>query len=159
MLQYFLVPLVLKNGTGEPGGSTNFYNLYLYKKFFTFQDMSYGATLAGSFSDHLVLTLVLFWTARRWVYYAGERGDRACRIPRARSPARRTAAEGSRPPREHGDGSARSFALIAIVALAAFLSPMLRSALLGQEPGPDRPGHAPLCPADPVTFELPGRGR
>ena len=46
MLQYFLVPLVLNNGTGEPGGSTLFYNLYLYKNFFTFQQMSYGATLA-----------------------------------------------------------------------------------------------------------------
>ena len=46
VLQYFLVPLVLKNGTGEPGGSTLFYNLYLYKTFFTFQDMAYGATLA-----------------------------------------------------------------------------------------------------------------
>ena len=31
VLQYFLVPLVLNNGTGEPGGSTLFYNLYLYK--------------------------------------------------------------------------------------------------------------------------------
>ena len=46
VLQYFLVPLVLKNGTGEPGGATLFYNLYLYKTFFTFQNMSYGATLA-----------------------------------------------------------------------------------------------------------------
>ena len=45
-MQYFLVPLVLQDGTGEPGGSTMFYNLYLYKNFFTFQNMSYGATLA-----------------------------------------------------------------------------------------------------------------
>jgi multiple sugar transport system permease protein len=73
VLQYFLVPLVLKNGTGEPGGSTMFYNLYLYKNFFTFQNMSYGATLAlVLFAISLVITLVLFGTARRWVYYAGE---------------------------------------------------------------------------------------
>jgi ABC-type sugar transport system permease subunit len=73
ILQYFLVPLVLKNGTGEPGGSTMFYNLYLYKNFFTFQNMSYGATLAWLlFAISLVITLVLFGTARRWVYYAGE---------------------------------------------------------------------------------------
>jgi ABC-type sugar transport system permease subunit len=73
VLQYFLVPLVLKNGTGEPGGSTMFYNLYLYKNFFTFQNMSYGATLAWVlFAISLVITLVLFGTARRWVYYAGE---------------------------------------------------------------------------------------
>jgi multiple sugar transport system permease protein len=73
VLQYFLVPLVLKNGTGEPGGSTLFFNLYLYKNFFTFQNMSYGATLAWVlFAMTLVITLILFGTARRWVYYAGE---------------------------------------------------------------------------------------
>lgn len=73
VLQYFLVPLVLKNGTGEPGGSTLFFNLYLYKNFFTYQDMSYGATLAWLlFGITLLITLVLFWSARRWVYYAGE---------------------------------------------------------------------------------------
>jgi multiple sugar transport system permease protein len=73
VLQYFLVPLVLKNGSGEPGGSTMFFNLYLYKNFFTFQNMSYGATLAWVlFLISLAITLVLFGTARRWVYYAGE---------------------------------------------------------------------------------------
>jgi ABC-type sugar transport system permease subunit len=73
VLQYFLVPLVLKNGTGEPGGSTLFFNLYLYKNFFSFQDMSYGATLAWLlFAITLVITLVLFRSSRRWVYYAGE---------------------------------------------------------------------------------------
>ena len=73
VLQYFLVPLVLKNGTGEPGGSTNFFNLYLYQNFFTFQNMSYGATLAWLlFAITLGLTLLLFRSARYWVYYAGE---------------------------------------------------------------------------------------
>jgi ABC-type sugar transport system permease subunit len=73
VLQYFLVPLVLKNGTGQPGGSTLFYNLYLYKQFFSFQDMSYGATLAWLlFAVTLLITAVLFWASRRWVYYAGE---------------------------------------------------------------------------------------
>jgi multiple sugar transport system permease protein len=74
VLQYFLVPLVLNNGTGEPGGQTLFYNLYLYKQFFLFQNMSYGATLAWFlFLITLAITLVLFWSARFWVYYAGER--------------------------------------------------------------------------------------
>jgi ABC-type sugar transport system permease subunit len=74
VLQYFLVPLVLKNGTGEPGGSTAFYNLYLYKTFFTYQELSYGATLAWLlFAITLGVTLVLFALSRRWVYYAGER--------------------------------------------------------------------------------------
>jgi multiple sugar transport system permease protein len=74
VLQYFLVPLVLNNGTGDPGGSTLFFNLYLYKQFFTFQNMSYGATLAWVlFIFTLAVTGVLFASARRWVYYAGER--------------------------------------------------------------------------------------
>ena len=92
-MQYFLVPLVLQNGTGEPGGSTMFYNLYLYKNFFTFQKMSYGATLAWLlFGITLSITLVLFWTARRWVYYAGERvihdGRRPVDRPRIRRSGR-----------------------------------------------------------------------
>ena len=74
VLQYFLVPLVLNNGTGEPAGTTNFFNLYLYHTFFSFQKMSYGATLAWLlFAVTLAITLVLFRTSRRWVYYAGER--------------------------------------------------------------------------------------
>ena len=74
VLQYFLVPLVLKNGTGEPGGSTLFFNLYLYKNFFTYQNMAYGATLAWLlFLVTLVIALIVFRSSRRWVYYAGER--------------------------------------------------------------------------------------
>jgi ABC-type sugar transport system permease subunit len=73
VLQYFLVPLVLNQGTGEPGGTTRFYNLYLYQTFFSYQDMSYGATLAWLlFLITLAITGVLFWSARFWVYYAGE---------------------------------------------------------------------------------------
>jgi multiple sugar transport system permease protein len=74
VLQYFLVPLVLKNGTGEPGGTTLFYNLNLYQTFFTFQDLSYGATMAWLlFGITLAVTLILFALSRRYVYYAGER--------------------------------------------------------------------------------------
>jgi ABC-type sugar transport system permease subunit len=74
VLQYFLVPLVLKNGTGEPAGQTFFYNLNLYKTFFTYQQLSYGATMAWVlFGITLVITLALFVISRRWVYYAGAR--------------------------------------------------------------------------------------
>jgi hypothetical protein len=31
VLQYFLVPLVINNGTGEPGGASLFFNLCLSK--------------------------------------------------------------------------------------------------------------------------------
>ncbi|HXD11120.1 MAG TPA: sugar ABC transporter permease [Anaerolineales bacterium] len=73
LFQYFLVPLVVNSGTGRPGGATMFYNLYLYKTFFTYQDMSYGSTLAWFlFVIILLITLALFATAKYWVYYAGE---------------------------------------------------------------------------------------
>jgi ABC-type sugar transport system permease subunit len=77
VLQYFLVPLVINDGTGEPGGTTRFYNLYLYQTFFSYQDMSYGASLAWLlFLITLAFTGLLFWSARFWVFYAGETGQR-----------------------------------------------------------------------------------
>ena len=73
LFQYFLVPLVVNSGTGEPAGATLFYNLVLYKTFFTYQNMAYGSTMAWLlFVIILLVTLVLFRTANRWVYYAGE---------------------------------------------------------------------------------------
>jgi multiple sugar transport system permease protein len=73
LFQYFLVPLVVNQGNGRPGGFTYFYNLYLYRNFFTYQDMAYGATLAWVlFVIILIFTLILFWSARFWVYYAGD---------------------------------------------------------------------------------------
>ena len=73
LFQYFLVPLVVNQGTGRPGGSTLFYNLVLYKTFFTYQNMSLGATLAWIlFMIILVVTVALFATAKYWVYYASD---------------------------------------------------------------------------------------
>ena len=73
LFQYFTVPLVVNQGTGRPGGATMFFNLYLYKTFFTFQNMSYGAAMAWLlFFLILVVTIILFRTARHWVYYAGD---------------------------------------------------------------------------------------
>ena len=74
VLQYFLVPLVLYNGTGEPGGSTLFFNLLLYKQAFQFYNYGYAASLAWLlFAITLAITLLVFRTSRRWVYYAGGR--------------------------------------------------------------------------------------
>jgi len=73
LFQYFLVPLVVNQGTGRPGGATMFYSLYLFKNFFAFQNMSYGATLAWFlFLIILLITFALFWSAKYWVYYAGD---------------------------------------------------------------------------------------
>ncbi len=72
-LQYFLAPFVLNNGTGFPNGMTRFYMVYFYKQSFSFFNMGYGATLAWlMFIISLVITIVLFGTARKWVYYATE---------------------------------------------------------------------------------------
>ena len=73
LFQYFIVPLAFNQGTGEPGGSTMFYNLYLYRQFFQFQHMAYGSALAWVlFIFILIVTVLLFWSARFWVYYASE---------------------------------------------------------------------------------------
>jgi len=73
LFQYFLVPLVLNAGTGNPGGATMFFNLYLYRVFFGNHNVHYGATLAWlMFVFILIVTLILFATSRRWVYYAAE---------------------------------------------------------------------------------------
>lgn len=73
LFQFFILPLILNRGNGNPGGSTMFYNVYLYRTLFLFQDMSYGSTLAwGLFIIILIVTVVLFATSRYWVYYAGE---------------------------------------------------------------------------------------
>jgi multiple sugar transport system permease protein len=70
LFQYFLVPFVLKNGTGDPDNSTLFYSLYFFKTAFTFNDMGYGATLAWMlFLIIMVITMIIFATARYWVYY------------------------------------------------------------------------------------------
>jgi len=72
-LQYFLAPFVLNQGTGFPKGMTRFYMIYFYKQSFTFFNMGYGATLAWlMFIVALILTVVLFGTAKYWVYYAAE---------------------------------------------------------------------------------------
>jgi multiple sugar transport system permease protein len=72
-LQYFLAPFVLNQGTGFPEGMTRFYMVYFYKQSFTFFSMGYGATLAWlMFIFALILTIVLFGTAKYWVYYAAD---------------------------------------------------------------------------------------
>ncbi|MFW5714239.1 MAG: carbohydrate ABC transporter permease [Brevefilum sp.] len=74
-LQYFLAPFVLNGGTGFPEGKTRFYMVYFYKQSFSFFNMGYGATLAWlMFIVALILTIILFGTAKYWVHYAAEEG-------------------------------------------------------------------------------------
>lgn len=76
LFRYFDIPYMLKGATGDPAGSTLFYNILLYREAFRFQNMGYGSTLAWLlFALALVATLILFLTARHWVYYGAERGE------------------------------------------------------------------------------------
>ncbi|MEX0698708.1 MAG: sugar ABC transporter permease, partial [Acidimicrobiia bacterium] len=74
IFNYFLVPYVLNNGTGAPNGATNFYALYFFKQGFKYFDMSYAATLAWAlFIVALIVTGLVFWSAKYWVYYEARR--------------------------------------------------------------------------------------
>lgn len=71
LMQYFIVPWIVTEGTGRPGQSAYFFNMALYQTAFLYQDMGYGATQAWLiFIVALVLTIILFTSSRRWVYYA-----------------------------------------------------------------------------------------
>ena len=71
--QAFTGAFIVSGGRGGPGDSTLFYTLYLYQRGFTDFRMGYAAAMAWVLLLALgTLTLVLFATARRWVFYAGQ---------------------------------------------------------------------------------------
>jgi multiple sugar transport system permease protein len=71
--QYFVVPFVLTNGTGDPDGSAMFYAMYFYRQTFRFYDAGYGSALAWlMFVVIMALTGLLFWSQRFWVHYEYE---------------------------------------------------------------------------------------
>jgi multiple sugar transport system permease protein len=73
LLQYFIVPWILNQGSGYPEGTTRFYMVEFYQQAFNFQKMGYGSALAWLlFVIALAITLFLFGTSRYWVYYAGD---------------------------------------------------------------------------------------
>jgi multiple sugar transport system permease protein len=70
--QYFLTAYVLFQNTAGPNNSALFYMMNLYKEAFVYYHMGYASALAwGLFIVGLAVTIGLFATARRWVYYAG----------------------------------------------------------------------------------------
>lgn len=74
VFRYFDIPYIIGHGQGNPGGATNLYNVYIYRNAFTYQEMGYASTLAWVlFVVAMAVTLILFATARYWVYYGGER--------------------------------------------------------------------------------------
>jgi multiple sugar transport system permease protein len=73
--QYFLTAYVIFQNTAGPNNAALFYMMNLYKEAFVYYHMGYASALAwGLFIVGLAVTIGLFASARRWVYYAG--GDR-----------------------------------------------------------------------------------
>ncbi len=73
--QYFTTAFVVSGGSGGPAGSTTFYSMLIYFNAFRYFKMGYASALSWLlFAFVLVVTLVLFRTSGRWVYYEGEKG-------------------------------------------------------------------------------------
>lgn len=71
-LNFFAIPYIMTGGTGFPANSTLFYSIYLYKNAFHYLTMGYASAMAWLlFMFTLVVTLVIFRSARLWVFYAG----------------------------------------------------------------------------------------
>lgn len=71
-LQFFTVPYIMTGGTGFPANSTLFYSIYMYKNGFQYFQMGYASAMAWLlFTVTLIITLVIFRTARLWVFYSG----------------------------------------------------------------------------------------
>lgn len=73
--QYFVVAYNITTPVGQGGQelSMYFYNLHLYREAYVFFQMGYASALAWIlFIIVMGITLIIFRTSRRWVYYAGE---------------------------------------------------------------------------------------
>lgn len=71
--QVFTQALVIGGTTGAPAESTLMYMVVIYRAAFRYFNMGYAAALATVlFLVVLLLTLLIFRTARGWVYYEGE---------------------------------------------------------------------------------------
>jgi ABC-type sugar transport system permease subunit len=71
LFRYFEIPYILSQGTGRPGNATMFFTVHLYKNAFVFKEMGYASAMAWLlFAIAFVATLILFLSAKYWVYYA-----------------------------------------------------------------------------------------
>jgi multiple sugar transport system permease protein len=71
--QIFTQALVIGGTTGTPAESTLMYMVVLYRAAFRYFNMGYAAAMAAVlFGVVLLITLLIFASARTWVYYEGE---------------------------------------------------------------------------------------
>lgn len=70
--QYFTQAYIITSG--GPNDSTLFYSLYLYKNAFSYFHMGYASAMAWIlFLLIMAVTLLVFKSSARWVFYGGER--------------------------------------------------------------------------------------
>ena len=70
--QEFNGPYIITQG--GPLKSTYLLPLYIYEKAFKSFDMGYASAIAWVlFAIIMVLTLIAFWSSKKWVYYAGDK--------------------------------------------------------------------------------------
>ncbi len=71
--QQFTLPYTLTQGQGKPANSLTFYVMYLYDNGFKYFRMGYASAMAWVlFVVIMVLTLLIFWSSKRWVHYQGK---------------------------------------------------------------------------------------
>ena len=71
--QVFTQALVIGGTTGKPAEATLMYMVVLYRSAFRYFNMGHAAAMATVlFGVVLLLTLLIFRTARAWVYYEGD---------------------------------------------------------------------------------------
>lgn len=72
-LQVFTLPYAMTYGTGNPANSLLFYSMYLYNNAFLYMKMGYASAMAWIlFIVIMAITLFVFRTSNRWVYYQDE---------------------------------------------------------------------------------------
>lgn len=72
--QVFTQALVLGGTTGEPDGSTLMFMVLIYRNAFRYFSMGYATALSVVlFLAVLLITFLIFRSARLWVYYEGDR--------------------------------------------------------------------------------------
>ncbi len=70
-LQFFSIPQLMTQG--NPAEATRFYTMYLRDSAFVFMKMGYASAMAWiQIVIVLLLTIVAFWSSKRWVHYQGK---------------------------------------------------------------------------------------
>lgn len=71
--QVFASAFIISNGSGGPGGMTNFYTVYLYKRAFSDLQLGYASAMAWVLLVVVaIIAFVLFRTQKSWVHYGGD---------------------------------------------------------------------------------------